>query len=210
MLQAKQQLIDYWRERKFVTDSRLLAAFGQVAREQFIPPQEHELAYQDTPQPIGFGQTISQPTTIIFMLGLLQLKTSDKVLEIGAGSGYNAALMAQIAKQVYSAEIIPELAALAKANLEKAKIAEVRVVIGDGSLGYPEAAPYDKIVATAACPKIPEPWIEQLKEGGIIVAPVGDQASQRMIRGVKRQGRMRYQSFDYFTFVPLRGKYGFN
>ncbi|RMF54818.1 protein-L-isoaspartate(D-aspartate) O-methyltransferase [Candidatus Woesearchaeota archaeon] len=199
----KEFLLREWKE-KYGFSEKLLKAFENVPRELFVREDDFGRAYGDYPLPIGYGQTISQPTTVMIMINALELKPTDKVLEIGAGSGYCAALMSKLAREVVSVEIITELVELARSNLRKAGIKNVIVVEGDGSLGYGKKAPYDKVMVTAACPKIPKPLIEQLKPDGILVAPVGAY-SQRMIR--IKNGKK--EDLGSFVFVPLRGKHGF-
>ena len=143
------------------------------------------------------------------MINALELKPTDKVLEVGAGSGWCAAIMSKLCKQVITTEIIPGLAEFAKNNLKRAKIKNVKIIHWDGSKGYAKQAPYNKIMITAATPKIPEPLISQLKENGIIIAPVGPLFSQEMIKGIKLKGKLHTDSLGYFTFVPLKGKYGY-
>jgi len=143
------------------------------------------------------------------MMEALELKKKDKVLEIGAGSGYQAALLSLLCKKVYTVENLETLVDYAIKNLEKMKIKNVEVILGDGSSGYKKASPYDKIIVTAACPVIPLPLIEQLKEKGIIVAPVGNPYSCEMIKGRKINGKLKTESLGYFSFVPLKGKYGY-
>lgn len=204
----KKSLLEQWKRTGLIKDRKLLKAFREVPRENFIMKSYLQEAYGDYPLPIGYDQTISQPTTIMIMIQALELKKSDKVLEIGAGSGYNAALMAKLCKKVYGIEIIKELVSYARQNLVTTGIKNVEIIYGDGSMGYEKAAPYDKIIVTAACPKIPQPLIEQLKENGIILAPVGDLWGQKMIQGRKINGEIQYESLGYFSFVPLRGKFG--
>jgi protein-L-isoaspartate(D-aspartate) O-methyltransferase len=204
----KEKLLERW-ERELKLDKKLLEAFHSVPREQFILPSFMDEAYGDYPLPIGHDQTISQPTTIMIMIQALELRPADKVLEIGAGSGYNAALMARLCRKVYSIEIVKELVSFARDNLKKAGIANVEVLHADGSQGYEQHAPYDKIMATAACPRIPEPLIAQLKKNGLILAPVGDLFGQKMIRGRKRKAEMDYESLGHFTFVPMKGRHGY-
>jgi protein-L-isoaspartate(D-aspartate) O-methyltransferase len=204
----KEYLLERWR-RELKLERKLVDAFLAVPREKFILPSFMGEAYGDYPLPIGHDQTISQPTTIMIMIQALELKPDDSVLEIGAGSGYNAALMARLCSKVYSVEIVKELVSFTRANLKKAGITNVEVIHDDGSMGYERCAPYDKIMATAACPKIPEPLVAQLKENGIILAPVGDLLGQKMIRGRKHKGEMLYESLGYFTFVPMKGRHGY-
>ena len=156
----------------------------------------------------SFGQTISQPFTVLAMIELLNLEKTDKVLEIGAGSGYQAAILSQLANQVYTLEIVPELVEMAQGNLAVAKIDNVEVVQWDGSQGYGKEAPYDKIIVSSACREIPKDLVAQLKEGGIIVAPVGGRSTQVMTRGIKVGKILKESHFGNFIFVPLTGKFG--
>ncbi len=207
--EQKKALIEYWEKSGIVRDKRLIEAFLSVPREEFVLPTYRHRAYDDVALPIIAGQTISQPTTIMIMLQALEPKQDDIVLEIGAGSGYNAALLSKLVKKVYTVEILEEVANYAKKNLEKLNIKNVEVIISDGSLGYKKAAPYDKIIVTAACPEIPKPLIEQLKDNGILVAPVGSLFEQKMLKVVKKKGKLIKQDLGEFVFVPLYGKHGF-
>ncbi len=204
----KEELIDYWIKSGIVKNKSIIKAFRDVSREDFISGELVGQAYGDYPLPIKCDQTISQPTTIVIMLEALELKKTDKVLEIGTGSGYNAALISKLAEFVYTTEFFEELADFAQENIEKAGIKNIEIIHTDGSMGYSKEAPYDKIIATAGCPSIPEPWIEQLKEGGIIVAPVGKWYGQRMLKIKKIKGKLKEENLGSFMFVPLRGKYG--
>lgn len=209
----KQQLIDYWKKSGTITDERLLKAFQEVPRELFITKGFEEQAYVDHPLPIGHKQTISQPTTVMLMTQALELKEGQKVLEIGAGSGWQAAIIGKIVGskgKVITTEIIPELAKFAKGNIKKAKIKNVDVINYDGSQGYKKEAPFHRIIVTAACPKIPSPLIEQLDEDGILVAPVGSLVfGQDMVKLIKTKSGMKKESLGSFVFVPLKGKYGY-
>ncbi|MBW2970748.1 protein-L-isoaspartate(D-aspartate) O-methyltransferase [Candidatus Woesearchaeota archaeon] len=208
----KHHLIEFWQTRKIITDRKLLKAFEQVDRAPFMHPHMKQDAYIDNAFPIGHGQTISQPTTVMLMTQALELKKGDKVLEVGAGSGYQAALIAKIVEpeKVITTEIIPELVEVARLNLEKAGIRNVEVIEHDGSKGYEKETPFDKIIVTAACPAIPKPLIEQLKEGGIIVAPVGSLCfGQKMIKAKKIKGRLKKTNLGMFVFVPLKGEHGY-
>lgn len=209
----KQQLIDYWRRSGIIKDEKLLKEFSEVPRELFIRNGFEEEAYGDYPLPIGEGQTISQPTTVMLMTQALELEQGQKVLEVGAGSGWQAAIIAKIVGnrgKVITTEIIPELAEFAENNIKKAKIKNVEVINYDGSQGYKKEAPYDRIIITAACPRIPPPLIDQLKDNGIIVAPVGSLVfGQDMIKLRKTKSGITTQSLGSFVFVPLKGMYGY-
>lgn len=204
----KESLIDHWRATGRITDKRLLDAFRAVLREKFVLQEYKERAYDDVALPIIEGQTISQPTTVMIMLQALELKKTDVVLEIGAGSGYNAALLSKLAKKVYTIEFLKPLADFAKKNLASCGIKNVVVIHGDGGTGYPKAAPFDKIIITAACPSVPPQLFEQLKEGGIHVAPLGQTGVQEMFTFKKIKGTISRELLGLFQFVPLRGEYG--
>ena len=205
---TKQGLINSWQKRGLISDQRVLEAFRTISREQFVPSGFESKAYHDVPLKIGYGQTISQPFTLLSMIELLNVTKTDKILEIGAGSGYGAAILGQLASQVYAIEIVSELVKLAQENLNQAKINNVEVIEWDGSRGYDRESPYDKVIVSAACCEIPKALIEQLGEDGIIVAPVGDRQSQVMIRGVKCNEGLKKSYFGSYTFVPLTGKFG--
>ncbi len=209
----KQILLIYWKSFRIITDKKLLNVFEEVPRELFVSGGFEENAYDDYPLPIGHGQTISQPTTVMLMTQALELREGQKVLEVGAGSGWQAALIGKLIGKkgkVITTEIIPELAESARDNLKKAKIKNVEVISCDGSQGYEKEAPYDRIIITAACPKIPSPLIDQLKEGGIMIAPVGSLAFVHdMLKLKKTSSGIVTESLGSFVFVPLKGKYGY-
>jgi protein-L-isoaspartate(D-aspartate) O-methyltransferase len=193
-----------------IKDKMIISAMQKVPRHLFLDYSVSlEEAYGDYPVHIKSGQTISQPFTVAFMLEALELRDGNKVLEIGTGSGWNAALIKQIVGKgsVVTVEYLPELAEFAEANLKRFGT-DVRVISADGSTGYPEGAPYDRIIITAACPKIPPQIVEQLTEGGVVVAPVGI-FIQDMVRGVKTYFRLNSQKLGTFRFVPLKGRHGF-
>ncbi len=199
-------------EAEGIRDRRVLEAMKNIPRHEFVPEHMQAKAYSNVPLPIGYGQTISQPYTVAFMLEALELDRGNKVLEIGAGSGYNTSLIAEIVGKngmVYSIEIIPELIELAKTNIGKLGINNIRVIQGDGSAGYEKEKPYDRIIITAGAPKIPETLVKQLKREGVIVGPVGSTYSQNMVRLKKKKGILTREDLGEFMFVPLRGKYGF-
>ncbi len=181
-------------------------------RKNFVPAAQSRYAYVDEPLPIAGGQTISQPSTVVMMTEALDVMKGNKVLEIGAGSGWQAAIIAKLVGKegfLWTIERLKELADFASSNLLRAGIKNVKVLLGDGSQGYEKGAPYDRIIVTAACPDIPQPLIEQLKEGGIIVIPVGDFYTQDVIVGTKIKGAMIRKSIGTFRFVPLVGRFGF-
>lgn len=190
----------------------IIEAFKQIKRENFVPKQLKKEAYKDIPLPIGHKATISQPYTVLFMLANLEIKKDMKILEIGTGSGYNAALLSKIVGpkgKVYSLEISKELVKFAKNNLKKANITNVRVIHSDGSIGYSKVSPYDRIIVTAASPSIAEELILQLKPEGIILIPIG-KYQQEMIKVKKlADGSITKESLGEFVFVQLRGKKGF-
>ena len=191
-----------------IKDERVLDAIKKVPRHKFILENYLSEAYANYPLSIGYNQTISQPYTVAFMLQALELKKNDKVLEIGTGSGWNAALISEIVKpgKVYTTEIIKELVEFAKKNLKDYK--NVKVIYSDGSQGLKEYEPYSKIIVTAGCPEIPKPLIKQLKPNGILVAPVGSY-SQKMLKIIKTK-QLKIQELGDFVFVPLKGKFGFS
>ena len=183
----KTELMKFWKDN-FAFREIELKAFEEINREDFIPENLKNEAYKDIPLPLLRGKTISQPTTVMLMTHALELQIGEKVFEIGTGSGYQSAIIAKIVGskgKVITAEVVPELVQFAKQNLRKAKISNVFVHEDDGSSGMPSEAPFDKIIITAACKEFPKPLISQLKENGIIVAPVGNQNEQEMIRGIK-------------------------
>ncbi len=198
-------------KREGIRDPRVLEAFRRVPREEFVPEELRHLAYADTALPIGHGQTISQPYTIATMLEMLKLVPGMKVLEIGTGSGYTAALIHEITRSpVYSVELIPHLAEKARETLEKLGYRNVKIFVGDGSGGLPAYAPYDRIVYHAALPEIPSPIVGQLREGGILVAPVGSLHHQDLVACQKRGDQLvEIERRPGFVFVPVVGRYGF-
>lgn len=184
-----------------IRDERVLAAMLEIPREEFIPEANRAAAYSDEPVQIGYGQTISQPYMTALMVECLELKGSETVLEVGAGCGYHAAVMGALAARVVTIELIPELAAMARRNLERAH--NVTVVTGDGSLGYPPMAPYDAISVAAAGPEIPAALLAQLKDPGRMVMPVGSHADQELRVVRKRAGAIEWRVAAYCVFVPL-------
>jgi protein-L-isoaspartate(D-aspartate) O-methyltransferase len=195
-------------EARGVRDPSVLTAMREIPRHHFIPPPYDRAAYDDCPLPIGNGQTISQPYIVALMTELLRPKPEGNLLEIGGGSGYQAAVLAALAKHVTTIERIPAVAELAKRNLAALDIINVDIIVGDGTLGYPSSAPYDGILITAATPKIPVPLIEQLAEGGRLVAPLGGREIQELVVREKHDGRVTESFHGGVRFVPLIGEHG--
>ena len=195
--------------RRGIHDEGVLRAMREIPREEFVPDESRLEAYQDEPIHIGHGQTISQPYMTALMAESLELTGTESVLEVGAGSGYAAAVMGALALRVVAVEIIPELAQLARENLRRTgRDTNVTVVCGDGSLGYPEAAPFDAISVAAGAPEVPAALLEQLKDPGRLVIPVGDYGDQELRVVTKERGRIDYRVSVLCRFVPLRGGEG--
>jgi protein-L-isoaspartate(D-aspartate) O-methyltransferase len=191
-----------------IHDPRVLAAMLEIPRHLFIPSPYDRAAYDDNPLPIGSGQTISQPYIVALMTEILHPKVTDNMLEIGAGSGYQAAVLSRLIRRLTTIERITTVVNLARTNLKSIGIDNVIVIEGDGSLGYPGNAPYDGIIITAATPDVPQPLIEQLADGGILVAPVGGRDIQDLITLHKKGGSIIRGSHGGVRFVPLIGQHG--
>lgn len=189
-------------------DPRLLSAFESMPRHLFVPEEYRQHAYADGPLPIGFNQTISQPYIVAFMTHLLELTGRERVLEVGTGSGYQAAILSQLAAEVHTLEIVPELFASAEKTLGELGCANVHCHLADGSLGWTDAAPYDGILVTAAAPSAPQTLLSQLAEGGRMVLPVGDRGYQELEIWRKADGKFSRRPSLGVAFVPLRGEYG--
>lgn len=187
-----------------ITDQRVLAAMGRVERHRFVPQAYRDQAYADHPLPIGQGQTISQPYIVALMTELLELRGEEKVLEIGTGSGYQAAVLAEIVREVWTIEIIPALAEKAGALLAELGYRNVRIRTGDGYRGWPDKAPFDGILVTAAPDHVPQPLLDQLKEGGRMVIPVG-RGFQELKKIIKRGGKIETTGVIPVRFVPMTG-----
>jgi protein-L-isoaspartate(D-aspartate) O-methyltransferase len=190
-------------ERRGIRNSAVLEAVRAVPRHLFVPGNLQDVAYEDTPLPIGFGQTISQPYIVGAMTEMLEVNRTHRVLEIGTGSGYQAAILARLAGQVYTIEIVPELAQASRALLEKQGYRNIVVREGDGYKGWPEQAPFDRIMLTAAPPEIPEALVAQLRAGGRLVAPVGRGNQELIILTKDAQGRVRRETSFAVRFVPM-------
>ncbi|MCJ7741494.1 MAG: protein-L-isoaspartate(D-aspartate) O-methyltransferase [Methanoregula sp.] len=204
------RMVEYQIAARGIRDQRVLSAMKEVPRHLFVPPPYNKSAYEDCPLPIGNGQTISQPYIVALMTELLALRPTDNVLEIGAGCGYQAAVLAALVRRVTTIERIPEVAGLARANLAAVGSKNVEVIVGDGTLGYPQKAPYEGIIITAATPVVPQPLIEQLAEGGRLVAPVGGRDIQELKRLRKKDGSIPEEHHGGVRFVPLIGECGWS
>jgi protein-L-isoaspartate(D-aspartate) O-methyltransferase len=205
---ARRRMVETQIAARGVKDERVLAAMTDIPRHLFVPSTFREAAYNDSPLPIGKGQTISQPYIVAVMTELLMVKPEDRVLEIGSGSGYQAAILGKLAKSVITVERIPDVADMARENLSSVGITNVTVITGNGPIGYPGDAPYDAILITAATPSVPPPLVDQMAEGGRLVAPVGSRDLQELVRLTRKEGRTTRELFGGVVFVPLLGEYG--
>jgi protein-L-isoaspartate(D-aspartate) O-methyltransferase len=188
-----------------VVEERVLAAMRKVPREEFVPAEFRAESYTDRPLPIGYDQTISQPFIVAFMTEELRPKPTDRVLEIGTGSGYQAAILAELVAEVYSIEIIEPLAKNAEATLQRLGYKNVHLKAGDGYKGWPEHAPFDSIIVTCAPERVPQPLIDQLKEGGRMIIPVGAKFAQELYLLEKQNGQMKQSAVLPVRFVPMAG-----
>jgi len=201
----RERMLEGQIEARGVRDPRVLAALRAIPRHEFVPPEQRIHAYEDRPLPIGEGQTISQPYIVAVMTELLELDGSETVLEVGTGSGYQAAVLGKLAREVYSIEIVPELALRAEADLKRLGYANVHVRHGDGYRGWPEHAPFDAIIVTAAPGHVPEPLVEQLALGGRMVLPVGD-VFQDLVLVTRGEEGVRQERLLGVRFVPMTGE----
>jgi protein-L-isoaspartate(D-aspartate) O-methyltransferase len=191
-----------------IKDEIVLNAMKKVPRHLFVDDSMQNKAYEDTALPIGEGQTISQPYMVAVMTELLELKGNEKVLEIGTGSGYQTAILAELAKEVYTVERVAVLAKRSEERLHSLGYNNIHIKVGDGTIGWAEESPFNRILITAGCPKIPNSLIEQIAEGGIIIAPVGDRFSQQLLKVRKSKDKLLEQYHTPCVFVPLIGAYG--
>lgn len=206
----RKRMVDTQIASRGIKDERVLNAMRKVPRHLFVREEERHRSYDDGALPIGHGQTISQPYMVAVMTELLMLGGGEKVLEIGTGSGYQAAVISELGGRVFTIERIPELKDFAEDNLASAGYGAVSLRAYDGTTGWPEEAPFDRIIVTAASPSFPSPLLEQLADGGIGLAPVGTMASQQLLRIRKKGGKTSEQFFTPCVFVPLIGKYGWD
>lgn len=209
MSPERDRMVELQLRRRGIRDERVLAALGRVPRELFVPVAERAAAYSDNALPIGHGQTISQPYMVARICEDLRLAGGERVLDVGAGSGYQAAVLAELAAEVVAVERIPELAEQARSNLAAAGYARVEVVVGDGTLGVPERAPFDAIAVAAAAPEPPPALYEQLAEGGRLVVPVGERWEQVLLVVEQGAAGRKVRCSIPCRFVPLVGERGF-
>ena len=208
--EARRRMVTEQLSSRDIRSPRVLAAMLDIPRHRFVPEDERDLAYADTPLPIGYRQTISQPYIVALMSQLLNLSGAERVLEIGTGSGYQAAILAALAGQVYTIERIPELCRQARSVLADLGLENVTIVEGDGTRGLPEHAPFQGIMVTAASPGVPEPLKEQLAEGGQLVLPVGGRGGQMLERWRRSGDRFDREQIAPVAFVPLIGAHGWS
>ena len=206
---ARLRLVETLRE-KGIRDLSVLRAFEMTPRHAFVPTGLRHRAYEDAPLPIGNGQTISQPWVHARYLELLHLTGKERVLEIGTGSGYQTVLLAHLVAQVFSIERIPALMQQARENIQRAGVNNVSVLLGDGTIGWREYAPYDAILVSAGAPSIPQPLLDQLAEGGRLLIPVGDREEQKLIVAERKHGQIEIQDIAPVRFVPLLGSHGWS
>jgi protein-L-isoaspartate(D-aspartate) O-methyltransferase len=205
---AREKMVHDQIMQRGIMDPRVLEAFRLVPRHLFVPEEYVQQAYTDHPLPIGFDQTISQPYIVALMSNCLDLDGDEKVLEIGTGSGYQTAILAQLAKKVYSVELVEDLSIRAKSILKLLGINNVCLSVGDGSIGLPAHQPYDRIIMTAAVPFLSEEIKNQITPGGMIVAPVGDRSRQTLEIWKREKNGFIKEKILPVVFVPLRGKHG--
>ena len=207
---VRRQMVERQIRDRGIRDSRVLAAMMAVPRHAFVPCERISDAYADAPLPIGDGQTISQPFMVAAMADVVELQGGERVLEIGAGSGYQATVLSLLAREVIAIETVPRLANIARARLARLGYANVQIIEGDGSSGWPPNAPYHAIVVSASAPAVPQPLFNQLAEGGRLAIPVGDIEYQQVLRITKRDGKAVRERLYHCRFVPLMGRYGWS
>jgi protein-L-isoaspartate(D-aspartate) O-methyltransferase len=200
----RQRMVEQQLKARGIKDQRVLAAMAKMPREEFIPADERIGAYEDGPLPIDYGQTISQPYIVAFMTEQLRPKPTDRVLEIGSGSGYQAAILAEVVTDVYTIEIIEPLAKSAEATMQRLGYKNVHIKVGDGYQGWPEEAPFDAVIVTCAPENVPQPLIDQLQNGGRMVIPVGERFAQQLYLLEKKNGRLKESATLPVRFVPMQ------
>ncbi|MDH5263178.1 MAG: protein-L-isoaspartate(D-aspartate) O-methyltransferase [Betaproteobacteria bacterium] len=205
--EARRLMVEDQLRARGIRNAKVLAAMGRVPRHEYVPAPLHALAYADRPLPIGHGQTISQPFIVAFMTEALDPASTDRVLEIGTGSGYQAAVLAELVARVYTIEIVPPLGERARADLARLKVDNVEVRVGDGYEGWPEQAPFDAIIVTCSPEKVPQPLVDQLRDGGRMVIPVGEVRGEQVLYLLEKRGtRVVQRAILPVRFVPMTGK----
>ncbi len=195
-------------QERGITDLEILHAFERIPRHEFLPDAVWHRAYEDAPVPIGFGQTASQPSLQAFYMHALGLRSTDRVLEIGTGSGFQTAVLAHLVDRVYSVERIRELSIRARDALDRLRVSNVALLVGDGTIGWSRYAPYDAILVAAGGPEVPAPLVEQLAPGGRMLVPVGSREGQRLLRVERNAEGVSTEEVMDVTFVPLLGRFG--
>lgn len=206
--QARERMVQDQLAARGITDARVLAVMGRVPRHAFVEDYLRDQAYEDYPLPIGENQTISQPYMIAIMAQVLQIEQTERILEIGTGSGYFSAILAELGAMVYSVERLESLASHAQATLQTLGYRNVFIDVGDGSLGWPDHAPFDAVVVGSAAPCLPRPLLSQLMPGGRLVLPMGEEELQTLVRVSTEPSGLREEYFGECRFVKLRGQYG--
>jgi len=207
-VQARERMVERQIANRGISSPRVLEAFRSVPRHKFVPEHKREFAYSDGPLPIGKGQTISQPYIVAYMTEVLTLEPEDRVLEVGTGSGYQAAILGELAGEVYTIERHQSLADTAARLLEQMAYDNIHVVQGDGTHGLPDHAPFDGVIVTAAAPEVPQPLLDQLAEDGRLIMPVGSRGGQVLKLYHREEGEITIQTLSPVAFVPLVGDYG--
>ena len=199
----RQRMVEQQLKPRGIRDERVLAAMAKVPREEFVPADVRPSAYEDGPLPIGYDQTISQPYVVAFMTEQLRPKQSNRVLEIGSGSGYQAAILGELVAEIYTIEIVEPLAKTAEATLQRLGYNNVHIKVADGYKGWPEEAPFDAIIVTCAPEKVPQPLVDQLEDGGRMVIPVGERFAQQLYLLEKKNGQLKESVTLPVRFVPM-------
>jgi protein-L-isoaspartate(D-aspartate) O-methyltransferase len=206
--EARHQMVERQLAGRGITDERVLEAMREVPRHRFVPEDMWDMAYRDTPLPIGHGQTISQPYIVAYMTQALHLTPDDRVLEVGTGSGYQVAILSRLTNQIYTVERVDELSKCAEQIVQELGYDNVTFHVGDGGYGWPEEAPFDAIIVTAAAPEVPQPLIAQLADGASLVAPIGPAGYQELVRLTKQGEGTKVDHLVPVAFVPLVGEHG--
>jgi protein-L-isoaspartate(D-aspartate) O-methyltransferase len=204
----RKQMVERQLRTRGIHEARVLAAFESIPRQLFVPDESRLLAYEDCPHPIGFGQTISQPFIAAFMTQSLELTGTEHMLEVGTGSGYQAAILSRLVQELHTIEFIPALADRAKQMLAELGVTNVSIHIGDGSQGWSKSAPYDAIMVTAAAPRVPQSLLNQLTGHGRMILPVGERGFQSLELWTREGDSLSHETLLPVVFVPLRGKEG--